>query len=312
MKIIEVCRKSITNHPYNNVLFDTQNITIDALQDDYLQEKNIRLSVLRLDKIHPVVSGNKLFKLHYFLEEALAQNLELLTYGGAYSNHLVATAYACKQLNISCKAVVRGEQPARLSHTLTTCIELGMQLQFVSREDYAAMASKEFQETGLMNVPEGGYHPTGAKGAALILKCKPTKDFTHICTATGTATTLAGLLLQAQPSQQILSYAALKGLHDIPERLQFLTGQERFNNLQLVGDYHFGGYAKKTAELLDFMNELYLKHNLPTDFVYTAKMMFGIFDQVHKGFFAEGSNILCIHTGGLQGNLSLPAGSLHF
>ncbi len=294
------------------MLFDTQAITLDELEDPLLQQKNIRLSVLRLDKIHHIVSGNKLFKLHYFLQQALSQKLPVLTYGGAYSNHLVATAYACKQLNIACKGVVRGEEPARWSHTLLACAQLGMQLEFVSRTDYGAVASTDQRQPGYINIPEGGYHPTGARGASQILKCLPTKGFSHICTATGTATTLAGLLLRAEPWQQVLSYAALKGLNDISERLQFLTGQERFVNLQLIPAYHFGGYAKKTEELLRFMNQLYSTYALPTDFVYTAKMMFGIFDQVHKDFFAEGSNILCIHTGGLQGNLSLPPGSLYF
>ncbi len=294
------------------MLLDTRPITLDELDDPMLLQQNIRLSILRLDKIHPIVSGNKLFKLHYFLEEALAQNLPILTYGGAYSNHLVATAFACRQLNIICKAIIRGEEPRVWSHSLLTCADLGMQLEFVSRTNYAELASNDLQQPGYLNIPEGGYHPTGARGASQILECLPTKGFTHICTSTGTATTLAGLLLGAEPGQQVLGYAALKGLNDIQQRLQFLTGQERFDNLQMLPGYHFGGYAKKTSELLKFMNELYAKFGLPTDFVYTAKMMFGIFDQLQKGFFAEGSNILCIHTGGLQGNLSLPQGSLDF
>ncbi len=294
------------------MLFDTQAITLDELEDPLLKQKNIRVHVLRLDKIHPVVSGNKLFKLHYFLEEAITKKLPIITYGGAYSNHLVATAYACKQLNIPCKGIVRGDEPDRWSHTLVTCAGLGMQLKFISRKEYADAATIDLQHPGYLNIPEGGYHPMGAKGASLILECLPTKGFSHICTATGTATTLAGLLLSAGAAQQVLSYATLKGLDDIPARLQFLTGRSRFNNLQLMSAYHFGGYAKKSGELLQFMNDLYSKFALPTDFVYTAKMMFGIFDQVQKNFFAEGSSILCIHTGGLQGNLSLAKGSLDF
>ncbi len=294
------------------MLFDTKGITLDELEDPLLLQQNIRLSVLRLDKIHPIVSGNKLFKLHYYLEQAVSKNLPVITYGGAYSNHLVATAYACKQLNIACKAMVRGQEPAQWSHTLLSCADLGMQLEFVSRTDYAAAASEDVQPEGFINIPEGGYHPTGAQGASLMLQCLPVNNFTHICTATGTATTLAGILLKADPQQQVCGFASLKGLTDIPQRLQLLTGQERYKNLHLLSDYHFGGYAKKTSELLNFMNELYRKFELPTDYVYTAKMMFGIFDMLQKGFFAEGSNILCIHTGGLQGNLSLPPGSLYF
>ena len=311
MVIIEVCSKVKQTGFIKTMLPDTSAVIIQELTDSLLKEKQIRLSILRLDKIHAVVSGNKLFKLHYFLEEATAQNLPIITYGGAYSNHLVATAYACKLLSIPCTGVVRGEEPARWSHTLIACKNLGMELTFVSRMEYGAR-SVSLEHPGYFVIPEGGYHPLGAKGASLILQCMPTNAFTHICTATGTATTLAGLLLSALPQQRVLSYAALKGLNDIPTRLQFLTGQERFHNLELINDYHWGGYAKHTEELLQFMNDLHSRFSLPTDFVYTAKMMFGIFQQVKQGFFPAGSNVLGVHTGGLQGNLSLPKGMLDF
>lgn len=295
------------------MLFDTKNITIDGLAGPLLDQKNITLKVLRLDKIHPIVSGNKLFKLHYFLEEALLPpQKNIVTFGGAYSNHLAATAFACKTLHLPCRGIVRGEEPAKLSHTLKRCLEMGMQLEFLSREQYAQISSQQNFEPGSIIIPEGGYHTTGARGASLIMDLVKEKNVSHICTATGTATTLAGLLLKADASHTIISIPVLKGFTDIPERLQFLTGQNRYNNLVIFDEYHFGGYAKKTTGLIQFMNELYHQYELPTDFVYTAKMMYGIFDQLKKGFFPEGSNIVCIHTGGLQGNDSLPINSLIF
>jgi 1-aminocyclopropane-1-carboxylate deaminase len=295
------------------MLFDTQKITIDEIKDPLFLAKKIRLQVLRLDKIHPVISGNKLFKLHYFLKEALLQPQKaIVTFGGAYSNHLVATAFACKNLSLPCRGIVRGEESFKLSHTLQACINFGMQLQFVPRENYAQTARQGTSYPGCYIIPEGGYHPKGAKGASLIVDLLPHEKITHICTATGTATTLAGLLLKALASQTIVSIPVLKGFTDTKERLHFLTGKDEYPNLAIWNEYHFGGYAKKTNKLIDFMNELYVQNKLPTDFVYTAKMMFAVFEQVKADFFPAGSNIVCLHTGGLQGNTSLPDKLLTF
>ena len=161
-------------------------------------------------------------------------------------------------------------------------------------------------------IPEGGYDAMGAAGAALIKDLIP-KKYSHICTATGTATTLAGLLLSATPDQKIVSVPVLKGMIDINERLKFLSGKEDISdNLRILDGYDFGGYAKKDSSLIDFMNECWLKYNLPLDFVYTAKMMYGVIDSIKNNYFKEGSHILCLHTGGLQGNKSLPLKSLLF
>ncbi len=192
--------------------------------------KKIQLSVLRLDTIHPVISGNKLFKLHYFLEDAMAApHKTLLTFGGAYSNHLAATAYACKMAGVKSIAVVRGERPLQLSHTLQHCLEHGMQLHFVSREDYAGKEDEVFlqqlkdQYGPCTIVPEGGYHPAGARGAALIHRLIPAHTYSHICTAAGTATTAAGLLKGAS-NENIVVVPVLKGMTDIEERIAFCSG----------------------------------------------------------------------------------------
>ena len=299
--------------------FNILDTPVEELKSMVFTTARLQVSVLRLDKIHPVVSGNKIFKLHYFLNAAAeAPYKTLLTFGGAYSNHLAATAYACKQAGVKSIAVVRGEQSPTLSHTLQHCLYNGMHLKFVTREDYTAKDETNFLQQ-LQNefgectiVPEGGFGVTGAKGAARIYKHILPNTFTHICTAAGTATTTAGLLHGAT-NETIVCIPVLKGMTDIEQRIAFCGGTtDKLKQLQIFDEYHFGGYAKKTPELISFMNELWQQFQLPTDFVYTAKMFYAIFDKIKKGWFTQGSNILCVHTGGLQGNLSLPAGTLLF
>ncbi|MBS1497512.1 MAG: pyridoxal-phosphate dependent enzyme [Bacteroidetes bacterium] len=298
------------------MLFYPENIEINHIDT---ANTSIKLLVARLDKIHPIVSGNKLFKLHYFLQDALqSTHKTILTFGGAYSNHLVATAFACKAYQLNCIGIVRGEKPQALSATLQQCIKLGMQLHFISREEYKNNEAESFT-TDLKNkfghfilIPEGGFSTQGAAGAAKIMDLLHHCNATHIATATGTATTLAGLLMAANNKQQIISIPVIKNMTDIESRIKILTGKNQFNNLKILGDYHFGGYAKKNTELINFINSFYKKYTIPTDFVYTAKMMFGIMDQISKNYFPAESTIVCLHTGGLQGNHSLPSGTLIF
>ena len=287
------------------MLLPLTNITFDTLHGKIYTDKNITVTVARLDKIHSDVSGNKLFKLHYFLQEALEKNLEgMVTFGGPYSNHLVSIG------------IIRGEKPPQLSHTLIRCIKLGMQLKFVSRENY-----KEYDTELLSNlstefgdfimVPKGGYSDEGAKGASLIMDAVNRDIYTHICTCVGTGTTIAGLLLKKKSHQQIIAIPVIKNMTDIFERLNFLKIEE--NNKPIIFDeYHFGGYAKCTEELITFMNYFYEEEKIPTDFVYTAKMMYAVTDKLKNDYFQSGSNILCLHTGGLQGNKSLKEHRLIF
>jgi 1-aminocyclopropane-1-carboxylate deaminase/D-cysteine desulfhydrase-like pyridoxal-dependent ACC family enzyme len=302
------------------MLFDISRIDIDELYDDLFLEKQVTVSVLRLDKIHPLVSGNKLFKLHYFLEGAVkSHHKTILTFGGAYSNHLAATAFACKALKLKSIGIVRGEKPQILSHTLLQCIADGMLLKFISRAEYDTKDSPAFL-TNLKNelgnyifVPEGGYDPMGAQGAALIVETIKDKAYTHICTALGTATTVAGLLMASKPQQTIIAFPVLKGMVDIEERVIHLTGKKAFyENMQIINGYDFGGYAKKTPALISFMNQFWQKYGLALDFVYTAKMLYGIIESIKHDKFTKGSNIICLHTGGLQGNKSLPLNALLF
>lgn len=301
------------------MLFEYPALAFTHLISSRYTRENIELVVARLDQLHPVISGNKLFKLHFFLERALASiHKTVITFGGAWSNHLLATAYACNRTGLKSIGIIRGEKPAVLSNTLKSCEAYGMRLEFISRSDY-----KDKDQTSFINrlfsafdeaiiIPEGGYQPLGAKGASLIMDLLSTLNATHICTATGTGTTLAGLIQNKQQNETIIGVPVLKDMKDIHQRILFLNGKVNNNDFILFDEYHFGGYAKKTAALLHFMNELYREHQLPTDFVYTAKMMYAIIDKIQAGYFPEGSKIVCLHTGGLQGNASLPGGALIF
>ncbi len=301
------------------MFLSTDNISFDKLESRFLTENDVSVTVLRLDKIHDEVSGNKLFKLHYFVEECFHfKNKTMITFGGAFSNHLVATAFLCKEKGIKSVGIVRGEEHKMLSHTLQRCQEFGMQLQFITREAYKYIDNTKFL-SDLKNkfgectiVPEGGFSNEGARGASLIMNILKYEKYSHICTSVGTATTSAGLLMNNENNAQIIAVPIIKNMTDIKERIQQLTNYSYKNNLTIFSDYHFGGYAKYNNELLYFMNRFYTDYTIPIDFVYTAKMMYAIFDKIKNGYFERGSKIVCLHTGGLQGNKSLPPESLIF
>lgn len=297
---------------------DISTVETIELNDEVFTRKEISVSVLRLDKIHPVVSGNKLFKLHYFLEEAERSGKQgLLSFGGAYSNHLVATAFAGRWAGFSTIGVVRGEKAESLSPTLLQCMEYGMQLHFISRSTYQNKETDQFQKelksrfTNYLLIPEGGYHPLGARGSALIRRWINGKGYSHICLACGTATTIAGLLMEPEKGQRIIGIPVLKDLNDWSIRMDHLLGNGAdMSSLDIWDGHHFGGYAKKNEVLVRFMNECWERYRLPLDFVYTAKMLHAVFEQAELGKFPSGSRILCLHTGGLQGNASLPVDTL--
>ena len=299
--------------------FNLQHLSFDEITNEDCIAQNIRLTVARLDKIHEEVSGNKLFKLNYFVENCLkSTHKTLLTFGGAFSNHLAATAFLCKEEGIKCIGIVRGEEPLNYSHTLIRCKELGMFLKFIPRKSYGDIQSNKEMISELQHVfgdftlvPEGGFDRIGAQGASLIIELLKDRRFSHICTCVGTATTLAGLLLKKNIDQEVIAIPVIKNMIDIKDKLHFL-GVPKQNYPVVFGDYHFGGYAKHTQELISFMNTFYSETSIPTDFVYTAKMMYAIKDKIKNGYFKSGSNIVCLHTGGLQGNKSLPHGTLIF
>lgn len=289
-----------------------QNITTDFLTDPLFIEKNIEVAVLRLDKIHPVISGNKWFKLQFYLEEAKQlQKKTVATFGGAWSNHIVATAAACRQNDLNSVGIIRGEEPAELSATLRYARESGMQLFFISRDDYRNKKIPEaLSKEGFYFIPEGGYGEKGAEGAATILNHCEKKYFSHYCCAVGTGTMMAGLIRASSNNQQVIGISILKNNLELEENIKALDhGKENF---RLFHNYHFGGYAKYNSGLIRFMNEFYLRNHIPSDFVYTGKLFFAIQDLIATNFFPAGSKVLIIHSGGLQGNSSLPKGTLIF
>ena len=297
------------------LLINERDIKIQSLQAQWLVDCCVQLDVLRLDELHPVVSGNKWFKLHYYLQEAIAQQHDTVaTFGGAYSNHIVATAYACKAAGLQSIGIIRGEEPRSYSHTLLQAQAYGMQLHFISRERYKQKEALKAEYPDAYWINEGGAGAKGVAGAALILQqVQQLEKYTHIVCAVGTGTTLAGVIATALPHQQVIGVSVLKGYAALETEVRsLLTSPTRHSTFSIVHDYHFGGYAKYNNALIDYMNAAWHAYKLPTDFVYTAKALYATEALIRHKTIPQGSHVLFIHTGGLQGNLSLPAGTLAF
>jgi 1-aminocyclopropane-1-carboxylate deaminase len=276
------------------------------------------IDILRLDAIHPVVSGNKWFKLRYYLQTANEKGCtQLLTFGGAHSNHIVATASAAKEMAMDSIGIIRGEAPTHYSAALTDAQNMGMQLQFVSRDAYAQKESPHFitalqtQNPNALLIPEGGSGPLGIAGAATILQTIDTRPYTHIACAMGTGTMLAGLAINLLPHQQLIGIPVLKGFNQWLAT-QTIINPQLLHQVHLYYNYHFGGYAKKNERLIHFMNQLYQQTGLPTDFVYTAKLLYAVIDLFEHEILLPSHRLLVVHSGGLQGNRSLPKGLLAY
>jgi 1-aminocyclopropane-1-carboxylate deaminase len=281
----------------------------------------VTVHMLRLDALHPLISGNKWFKLKYNLEQAHGNTL--VTLGGPWSNHLHAVAAACKWYAIPCIGIIRGEKGEQLSVTLQDCVDLGMELQFVSRSlykdlDAAAQGLSTFPPAytnpNYYWIPSGGFNEAGVQGAGSILENVSWQDYTHILLPVGTGTTLAGILKatsQATKPIEIIGISALKGAFDIEDKVRqqvFLEDRP----FQILHDYHWGGFAKTPLPLVAFMNTFYEQSGIPTDRVYTSKMVFALQDLLQKDTIPSGSRVLMIHTGGLQGNRSFNKGAFVF
>ncbi|MBD0824870.1 1-aminocyclopropane-1-carboxylate deaminase/D-cysteine desulfhydrase [Aestuariibaculum marinum] len=266
----------------------------------------IELFVKREDRIHDFVSGNKYRKLKYNILEADKLGVKtLLTFGGAFSNHIAAVASAGQLFGFKTIGVIRGEELAskiESNPTLQFAKSCGMQFEFVSREDYRKKTSEAFinrlKETfgDFYLVPEGGTNDLAVKGCEEILT-DGDEVFDYICCAVGTGGTISGLINCSKPGQQVLGFPVLKGDFLQQDIIKFVSK----TNWKLITDYHFGGYAKVNRELVEFINRFYNQNEVPLDPVYTGKMLFGINDLIVQGYFPEGAKILAIHTGGLQG-----------
>jgi len=271
-----------------------------------LEKKKVTLSIKREDLIHPQISGNKYRKLKYNLLKARELNYDtLLTFGGAYSNHIAATAYAGKLNNIKTIGVIRGEELRdswTKNPTLSEAAKCGMKFKFLTREDYRKKETKEFisnlkKEIGdFYIVPEGGTNSLAVKGCEEILSLKDA-EYDIICCPVGTGGTIAGIINSAATNQRVIGFPALKGDFLKKDICKFVQN----GNWELCTNYHFGGYARVNESLVSFINEMKQNVGIPLDPVYTGKMMYGILDLIAKDFFKPKTKILATHTGGLQG-----------
>jgi 1-aminocyclopropane-1-carboxylate deaminase/D-cysteine desulfhydrase-like pyridoxal-dependent ACC family enzyme len=296
---------------------DTGNAYVQTLHDPLFVKSQVDVDVLRLDKIHTTVSGNKWFKLKFYLKEVAEQHKKgIITFGGAYSNHLIATAYICNRLNLSSIGIIRGEEPPVYSPTLLDVQSYGMNLQFVPRQEYHNanfIAQLKQSYPDFIFVDEGGRGEAGIKGAEEILQFTALYQYTHILCAVGTGTMMTGIINSSLPGQQVIGIPVLKMVDGGSSTIsEYINSNCSSRNFELDYRFHFGGYAKKNNELIDFMNRFYLQHAIPTDFVYTGKLFYAGMKLIENGSFKVGANILLIHSGGLQGNRSLPPGMLRF
>lgn len=267
---------------------------------------SISVTIKREDLIHPVVSGNKFRKLKYNLLQAKTENKKtLLTFGGAFSNHIAAVAFAAKENGFESIGIIRGDElgdKIAQNATLQFAQECGMKFEFVSREAYRLKNESSFLERLKLKfgdfylIPEGGTNELAVKGCEEILTDED-REFDYICCAAGTGGTISGIINSALPHQKVLGFPALKGDFLQDEICIFVQNK----NWRIINDYHFGGYGKVNEELIAFINDFYNTNQIPLDPVYTGKMVFGVIDMIQKNYFPAQSNILLIHTGGLQG-----------
>lgn len=268
---------------------------------------NIELFIKREDLLHPIISGNKFRKLKYNIQEAKRLgHATLLTFGGAFSNHILAVAGAGAEFGFKTIGIIRGEELESKIYenpTLAKAQELGMQFHFVSRTAYRDKESSSFisflceKYGNFYLVPEGGTNDLAIKGCEEILTSEDKSYFTHIACAVGTGGTISGLINSSTEKQQLIGFSSLKGafLSEVIRNFVVKT------NWSISDAYHFGGYGKVNDELIQFLNSFYSQTAIPLDPVYTGKMVFGILDWIEKGYFPPNAKILMIHTGGLQG-----------
>lgn len=285
---------------------------IHSLSYEWYRPFAARVDMLRLDLLHPVVSGNKWYKLKYNIEYAHKHGYKsVLTFGGAYSNHLVATAAAARAYGLRSIGIIRGLHAAgKLTPTLASCKEYGMELVFAERSEYGKKNNTDWlkqlaqQYKDAFIIPEGGANVQGRKGIADITLQIP-DAYTHICVSVGSGTTMAGLRNNLECNKQVYGYVPMKQGRYMTTEIENMLDEDNDSNWQLFDDWHFGGFGKWNDELIAFMNSFYTIHHIPLDIVYTGKMMFGVKEQLTAGLFPADAQILCIHTGGLQGNTSV-------
>lgn len=292
------------------MIIENPTTPLTEIFDPLFSEKQIKVFIKREDLTDDFISGNKFYKLKYNLIQAEKLGYKtLLTFGGAFSNHIHATAAAGKKYGIKTIGVIRGEEHLPLNPTLNSAQENGMTLEYLDRKSYR----NKYDETLIKKlkekfgnfylVPEGGSNELAIKGVAEIIPAIDTQ-FNFICSACGTGGTLAGLILGLDSKSFALGFSALKGGSFLYQNIKKLLSEyqkENLTNWQINLDYHFGGYAKVNNELIEFCNEFYIKHKIEIEPIYTGKMFYGIYELIKNDFFPKHSSIIAVHTGGLQG-----------
>lgn len=294
------------------------NIPLQKIEEDFFKEKNIDLFILREDLIHPEISGNKWRKLKYNLQEAKSRRVEhLLTFGGAFSNHIAATAAAGRDFGFETIGIIRGEETLPLNATLQLAATNGMVFKYISREQYrennkyekSFLQELEKEFGGFYMVPEGGSNALAVKGCTEIIN-NINLEYDIVCCACGTGGTIAGVISSINANKKVLGFPALKGGDFLKKDIQELINNYELElgvkikneNWELITEYHFGGFAKVKPVLIDFIREFKTKHGILLDFIYTGKMLFGLYDLIKNSNQFDDKKIIVVHTGGLQGN----------
>lgn len=278
---------------------------VQPVHDPWMAAREIALWVKRDDLVHPGIPGNKWRKLKYNLAAALEANCDVIvTFGGAFSNHIYATASAGRELGVRTVGLIRGHKPRQLSPILSHAVGCGMELHFVDRNTYReknnprtlARLTRPFGNAYVL--PEGGSNELALQGVAELIG-EIDVPFDVLACACGTGGTLAGLALAGESGTDILGVAALKGADFLNHDVRRLLGPRDKHNWRIDLRYHFGGYARATTSLLSFADDFTARHGIPIDRVYVAKMLFGLYDMVARGEVAPGTTLLAVHTGGV-------------
>ncbi len=295
------------NDPLMVIENQLEKSAMEKVNDPFLKTAGINLWLKRDDQLHPIISGNKWRKLKYIVEHALSiQACSLISMGGQYSNHLHALAFVGKQLELPTKAWVRGEPPLELNRTLKDLVDWGMELHFISRSEYRELRKiKDFD--GLPEkygagywLSEGGTHSLALKGVSELVD-EIGEPCDYFCLPCGTGTTLAGITLSESCNFNVLGFVVFKGGSYLEGEIEaLLSYQDRQRSWQLNLDYHFGGFAKTSPELLAFVDGFMMTTGILIEPTYTGKMLYGIYDLIKQNYFKKGQNIVALHTGGLQ------------
>lgn len=279
-----------------------------------------KVDLLRLDSLHPIVSGNKFYKLRFYIAAAIQNGCStVVSFGGPYSNHIVALAFTAKEAKLKSIGYIRTNANEPMTPSLAEAKAYGMELVYLGRTDFqtekASILELSATKSDSYFIDEGGYGTIGAKGAATILSENDTAHYDYIICAVGTGTMLAGCINAASTNQKIIGIPVLKNEGSIEAEINALLLDHDDKNNQpytLLHQFHQGGYAKTNPMMIDFMNRLWDTEKIPTDIVYTSKLLIGIEQLINENYFEKDASILVIHSGGLQGNRSLPEGTLKF